>query len=204
MALMAALLCLTMGGAAWSGAEQDLLDSFGDRVSRPDSDTLLIVTGSGDTLAFVDRRDAKFGENIAVHELAAYLRDQDLWVIVKVCYEWTEHLLVDGSDGSVTMVVSVPVPSPGGARLLCSNEDIIAGFDENGIQVWRVDPEGLVLEFEDLSVPWGPAGARWEGDSLVLFLKRTFDWDREVYDDRPGRLELSDDGTWAPDDPADW
>lgn len=204
MALVATLLCLLMEGAAWRDSEQVLLDSYGDRVSRPDSTTLLIVSGSGDTLAFIDNRDPEFSEDFAVRELAAYLDDQDLWVIVTGCYEGSTTLLVDGADGGMTRVVSVPVPSPGGDRLLCFNEDIIAGFDDNGIQVWRVDPDSLVLEFEDLSVPWGPAGAHWEGDSLVAFLKRTFVWEQGRYDDRPGWLELSDDGTWMPDDPADW
>jgi hypothetical protein len=204
MVLLAVLLCLSMTGTEWGVSEQVLLETHGDRASRPDSTTLLIVVNSGDTLVFRDRTTIEDAEEYAVHELRAYLRDQNLWVIVKGCYEWTENLLIDGSDGSLTEVVSVPIPSPDGTRLLCFNEDIMAGFNENGIQVWRVERDSLALEFQDLSVPWGPAEACWESDSLITFLKRTFDWELGEYDARPGRLGLSRDGAWVPDDPADW
>ncbi len=204
MNLLAGLLCTIAVVAAAQGPEDSILAMYGDRVSRPGAGTLCIVTDQGDTLTFRDLTAVEDGENYCVHELREFLRDQNIWVIVKGCYEWTETLLVDGSDGSQTVVVSTPVPSPDGTRLLCSNEDIIAGFDDNGIQVWRADRDSLVLEFEDLDVPWGPAGARWENDSLIVFLKRTFDREQDLYNARPGWLELSGDGTWLTDDPADW
>jgi hypothetical protein len=177
---------------------------YPDRAFRPDSCTLCIITDPGDTLVFRDQRDTDYIEDFAVYELLSFLPEQDCWVISKVCYEWAITLLVDGSDGSTTEAVSHPEPSPDGTRLLCANVDIMAGFLDNGIQVWRMDRDSLVLEFQDLSVPWGPDEARWAGDSLIVFQKRTYDWELEEFSSRPGWLELSGDGTWVPDDPADW
>jgi hypothetical protein len=80
----------------------------------------------------------------------------------------------------------------------------MAGFVDNGIQVWRLDRDSLVLEFQDLEVEWGPVSAEWESDSLIVFEKLTYDWDLYEPSTRPGWLELSGDGIWMPDDEADW
>ncbi len=67
-----------------------------------------------------------------------------------------------------------------------------------------MDPDSLVLEFQDLDVPWGPVDAEWIDDGRIEFEKLTFDCVRNRYSSRPGWLELSDDGIWTPDDETDW
>jgi len=67
-----------------------------------------------------------------------------------------------------------------------------------------VDDDGLVLDFEDVSVPWGPVNAAWVDDSTVVFDKMYYDTENWEMLTRPGRLELSPQGEWLPDDPADW
>jgi hypothetical protein len=106
--------------------------------------------------------------------------------------------------GAVDTAISAPLPSPDNTRLLCCKEDLTAGFIPNGVQIWRAGPEGLVLEFQDVSVPWGPTEAGWEDDSTVTLVKMSFDWDSGEYSCEPGRLELGRDGSWVPDDPDDW
>lgn len=203
MEILTGLLC-TMTVNAGGMSEQSILDLYGDRAFRPDSCTLCIITDSGDTLVFSDRTDIEFVEDFAVFELKAFLPEQNYWVVEKVCYEWKITHLVAGSDGSITDSISSPTPSPDGTRLLCFFEDIMVGFMDNGFQVWRLDQDSLVLEFQDLAVPWGPVGAEWESDSLIVFEKLTYDWDLREPSTRPGSLELSGDGIWMPDDEADW
>lgn len=111
--------------------------------------------------------------------------------------------MINGENGRVNTVISIPIPSPDGNRLVCANADIEACYNDNGIEVWRIDPDSLALEFQDFNVPWGPVNTDWKNDSTIIFEKFTYDANREVVT-RPGRLELSNDGTWVPDDTVDW
>lgn len=203
MKLLAGFVCTMTFVAAAQRSEPSTLSLYGDRAFRPDSVTLCIVTDQGDTLVFADQLDPKYMENYETFELCSFLPEQNCWVIAKTGYEWAITLLVDGFDGGITPAISHPEPSPDGTRLLCANEDIMVGFRYNGIQVWRVDPDSLVREFQDLDVPWGPVSAGWASDSLIVFDRLTYDVHQDEYSTSPGSLRLSGDGIWRLEDDSD-
>ncbi|MCD4775710.1 MAG: hypothetical protein K8S15_06605 [Candidatus Aegiribacteria sp.] len=175
----------------------------GGMAFQMDSLTLCIVTTQGDTLIFRDRLNPQYAENFICHRLFSYLPVQKYWVILKSYYEGGGWQLINGENGRVNTVISIPIPSPDGNRLVCANADIVACFNDNGIEVWRIDPDSLALEFQDLNVSWGPVNTDWKNDSTIIFEKFTYDANWEIVT-RPGRLELSNDGTWVPDDTVDW
>jgi hypothetical protein len=177
---------------------------WGPDVYRPDSLTICLLTGQGDTVVFRDGENVDFEGDFARYGIASRLEDQDYWVIHRIGYEWETWYLVNGSTGEIDTTISPPVVSPDGTRLLCFMDDIMAGFVENGVQIWRTGSDGLVMEFQDLSVPWGPVEAEWKDDSTVAFLKMYFDWDIGDYYYETGRLELNEYGEWIPDDPESW
>lgn len=184
--------------------EETILTDYGDMVFRPDSSTLCIITEGGDSVLFENNRDWDNAEEFAVYKVIDYLPKQGYWVIEMGGYEWMEWRLVNGNTGNTQTIISEPIPSPDGNRLLCFKEDLRAGFIPNGIQVWRIDPDAMTLEFEDVDVPWGPIDAEWVGDSSVVFNKMSYDCETWETLTLPGRLELGSDGIWIPDDPADW
>lgn len=190
-------------GADDGMSERELLDLYADQVFRSDTSTLCIITSSGDTVLFTDDRNPRYSEDYNAIFLVDRLPEQDLWVLERDYLEYRHWLLVNGADGSSVQAISAPVPSPDGTRLLCANEDIMAGFTDNGIQVWRVAREELVLEFEDISLLWGPTDARWEDERTIVFEKYAFEPGTYGCTTRPGKLLLND-GVWTPDDPADW
>ena len=204
MKLLAGLLCTMAVVVAAQSSEQSTLSMYGDRAFRPDNMTLCIIVDSGDTLTFSNQPWSGSEESNTDYELLDYLPAQNIWVIKETGWEYWVNYLVSGSDGEIHDAVSFPHPSPDGTRLLCFFEDLVAGFTWNGIQIWRVDGGHLVLEFQNLSVPWGPVDAEWIDDGRIEFEKLTFDYVRNRYSSRPGWLELSDDGIWMLDDEADW
>jgi hypothetical protein len=201
-------ICLVLCAAAAcvyaSMLEETILENYGDLIFRPDSTTLCIVTDAGDTVIFRNSEDVESALDYADYRAVDYNRDLNYWVVEMGGYEWIEWRVVDGETGAVDTTISIPVPSPDGSWLLCFKEDITAGFLLNGIQIWGRGPDGLVLEFEDVDVPWGPVEARWQDDSTVVFQKMTYDYDTWEMQTRPGSLTLSADGVWSPDDPLDW
>ena len=203
MELPAGLVCAMAIAAAAETSELSILSTYGDRAFRPGPGTLCIVTEPGDTLVFNDQSDPEYMEDYAVYELSAFLPEQDIWVITGTFCEWAVTLLVNGSNGSITNAVSIPEPSPDGTRLLCTYEDIVASMLRNVMQVWRVDPDSLALEFQCRNEPWGPLGAGWASDSLIVFDSLVFRKSLDEFGHRPGSLRLSADGIWMLDDDVD-
>lgn len=197
------LLCSITLSAFSLTSETTKFTQYGGMVFQADSLTLCIVTTQGDTLVFQDRLNPRYVEDFISHKLYSFLPAQNLWVILKYYYEGGGWLLINGLNGRTNRVISMPIPSPDGTRLVCANADIVACFNDNGIEVWRVDSDSLAREFQDLNVPWGPINTNWMNDSTIVFEKSTLDENWEMVT-RPGRLELSNDGRWVPYDTADW
>ncbi len=200
------LSSIILTASAWMSSEESILDSYGEMVFRPDSMTLCIVTTEGDTLVFADTPFKLRTDYLDVYSVISYIQEHDYyyWVIRIDGYEWQEWLLVNGKNGRIDRTISVPTLSPDGTRFLCAQADQVACFIENGIQIWRIDSDSLFLEFSDLAVPWEPNKWEWISDSVIVFEKSYYDWRTWEMKFLPGRLELSSDGTWVPDDPDSW
>lgn len=181
--------------AAAEMSELTILSMHGDRAFRPDPGTLCIVTELGDTLIFSDQPDPNSADCVE-YELSSFLPEQNCWVISETFLEDQVIHLVNCTNGRTAHAVSLPEPSSDGHRLLCTEEDILLGTLRNSLQIWRVDPDSLVLEFQYSQEPWGPVCARWAGDSLILFDVHTSYGDREECTSSPGSLRLADDGIW--------
>lgn len=202
--LTALILLLTAVPALAEMSEESILQDYSQRVFRPDPATLCAVTVPGDTVVFMNNDNIDSAEEYAVYRVIDFLVEQNLVVIETGGYEWMDWRIVNLATGAVDTTISAPLPSPDGSRLLCFKEDMAAAFIPNGIQVWRLDPAGLVLEFEDIDVPWGPNNAYWETDSVIRFEKYSYSWENWEVTASPGCLKLSQNGIWLPDDPADW
>lgn len=198
----AIVICLFSFSAGVFASEKVIMAGTEGMAFRSDGETLCIATGQGDTLFFQNLNDVEFAEDLIRYELVDHLPEQGCLVIHAAGYEWMEWILVMGESGAQVSAISPPNVSPNGERLLCMMDDITAGFIENGIQVWRVVDSRLVLEFEDIDVPWGPVNPSWEGDEAIVFEKTWYTDDWELAS-RPGRLFLTEGG-WMPDEPSDW
>ena len=184
--------------------EQELFQHSEERAFRTDSVTLNIVTTRGDSLEFSDITVEDGMCYSCINTLVDYIQEHDLWIVKRIGHEWSDWLIINGSTGSSQRVISAPVLSPDGSRLLCAYRDIVACYNFNGVQIWRVDPDSLVLEFEDTDIGWGPANARWRGDSLVELDIIWVDWDEWVGTSAPVAVRLLSNGRWVPYDAEVW
>lgn len=84
-----------------------------------------------------------------------------LYEVAVLAWERSATLLVDLVTGHRTVTWAAPVPSPDGQRLAVASLDLEAGFNPNGLQVWRRGRDSLELEWEVELTGWGPGPARW-------------------------------------------
>ncbi|MBN1433892.1 hypothetical protein JW921_03975 [Candidatus Fermentibacterales bacterium] len=180
-------------------AEEQLLEHPGCGASRPGPDTLCLVTAAGDTLLFWDRDPIDPPGFECLHWLVDWFPEQGFWAVRQVGPEWLTVMLISCSTGTTSPLISRPVLSPGGTRLLCAYRDLMAGFTDNGVEILRIEGDTVAVEFSDITCVWGPSSARWSGDSLVLLDLVFSGWSNHMLNpwSVPGRIELCENGRWV-------
>ncbi|MCU0623105.1 MAG: hypothetical protein MUF53_04485 [Gemmatimonadaceae bacterium] len=84
-------------------------------------------------------------------------------------YEGDGYLLVHTRTGATTPSVGLPVLSPDARRIAAANVDLDAEYSPTALQIWRVEADRLVLEWERDFVQqpvtpdrlWGPGDLTW-------------------------------------------
>jgi hypothetical protein len=198
------LLALAAGTVLAGMQEDEILSRYEEMVFRPNDSTLCIITSLGDTVSFVDNQLDESYDPYEEFILVSYFTDQNYWVVLVGRWEWHGWILINGDNGNEYSAISIPLLSPDGTRFLCMMDDVEAGFIDNGIEIWRIEEDTLVLEFSDLSVPWGPVHPEWVSDSRIEFQKMYYDRELREWVYPPGSIELDARGSWIPDDPSDW
>jgi hypothetical protein len=115
-------------------------------------------------------------------------------------YKGRSWLLVSARTTDQTPVLGRPVASPGRTRFAAAGLDLVAGYDPNGLQVWRMTEHGPQLEWGiDGGDQWGVSGLAWASEDVLDFTRhdRTADPERTLQ--RRMRLTLAGPGlTLAP------
>mgnify|MGYP001060556717 CR=1 FL=1 len=157
-------------------------------------DTLVIPVPGGEHVRLVNE-DAGGPENV-FYSYRDHLKDAGYHVVDVHYWEGSAHILVDDSTGRETRVMGPPVASPDGRRLVVASAAGVAGYSPNELQVWRVTPAGLELEWEVQPDDWGAADPRWIDARTVRFQRTRHDCANNepvCYDEAMLRLR---DGEW--------
>ncbi len=89
-------------------------------------------------------------------------------------YEWRGWKILDPHTEKDHFAYGIPVASPSGRRIICSNVDLIAEFSANGIQLFEYDTEkGLQLRWELDLEGYGLESIAWESETSFLAQKVT-------------------------------
>lgn len=88
-----------------------------------------------------------------------------------------------------------PILSNSNKRFIIANKDLLAGFQWNGIQIYRIDDNDIILEYEQELYEWGPTNVQWINDEHITFSKTYFDEINLTFIDVAAELILVD-GSW--------
>ncbi|MEA3266361.1 MAG: hypothetical protein U9P42_05390 [Candidatus Fermentibacteria bacterium] len=150
-------------------SEDSLLSEYSTMFFRPDPESLCFILSSGDTLCINNESSSDYD----VHTLCGYLPDENYFTVEKFGFGFAYFLLINGNSGHRTLAISPPVPSPDGNRLLCAwSSPRTIGFNENGIQIFRIEGDSLVMEFSGTDPNWYPGSVRWLSDTAVAYTKQ--------------------------------
>lgn len=167
----------------------------GGRVRRQ-GDRLVIQVERGAPAELVD--NTSDSGDARRHAYAGYLPSIRHHVVQVGYYEGGDVILVNAVTGMATTVHGYPAIAPGGGRIATASVDLVAGHDENTIQIWRVMDTHLELEWEVRGGNrWGASHPAWRGDDVVQFTHhRLPSWDSSPDDivQTPMRIVLREGG----------
>lgn len=147
--------------------EERRMAAAGGAVSRV-ADTLVIRGTNGNRLAL--ENDTTAGNGTRVYRYDRFLPEIGFHLVELSFYEGGSYVLVDARTTDQTMVIAPPVVSPGRTRFAAAMVDLWAGYDYNGIQVWRLGEGGPRLEWEiGGGDQWGASGIAWASEEALDF-----------------------------------
>jgi hypothetical protein len=150
-------------------------------------DTLRLPLRDGTAALVVDT----VAEDGTLYNVVGVVADR-FWHLEAQLYEGGFTLLVDRRDGARHPMWAAPLASPSGQRLYVGSLDLEAGYNPNGIQIFGLVRDQLVLEAEFRPDRWGPADARWVGDSIVEYTRvRICETGNDLFCESQGRVRWS-------------
>jgi hypothetical protein len=126
-------------------AEEAVRVQAGPLVLRPTWDRLVISARDGTRQVLSDRLSGGVIERVHVYRGHVAVIDQH--VVQVILPEGNAYILVDAATGVATEIDAVPVPSPDGSRFATASLDLIAGHDPNRFRIYRISPNGPVIEW---------------------------------------------------------
>jgi hypothetical protein len=92
-------------------------------------------------------------------------------VIREIYLEGNAYSLVNISTGERTKIWGAPVESPDHKRIIVSSFDMMAAFNNNGLQLFKIENGNLTKEWEKDFSSWGPDLPYWK-DNQTVYLKQ--------------------------------
>jgi hypothetical protein len=133
-------------------------------------DTLLIRGTGGDTLRLVNVTSAP--DRTIDYRYDRYLSDIGSHLVKLSYYEGGSWILVDARTTGQTQLIGPPVVSPRRTRFAAASLDLLAGYNPNGVQVWRLGEEAPRLEWGiDGGNQWGAAALKWVSEDALDFTR---------------------------------
>jgi hypothetical protein len=96
-----------------------------------------------------------------------YLSGPEYFLLHRQLHEWTDYVLISARSGKRFPLQERPVVSPDGSRLVAASPGLSGMSAGNAVQVWRINPGGLRLEFELSPEDWEPSDPRWLNNRTI-------------------------------------
>lgn len=153
----------------FAAVEAALMARSGGRVVRR-GDTLRVRTDDGHTVPLVNDRTE--GGRYVTYRYHGRVEPLAASLLAVGFYEGGTYVLVSDATGDQTHLIGAPLVAPDGSRFAALGLDLVAGYDPNGVQVWRVTEHGPRLEWGVMGgESWGASEGVWRGPTTLEFTR---------------------------------
>jgi len=151
-----------------ASVERTVKRRFGDKFDRKGR-TLTLKFTDGKSLELVN--DLTDTENRVLYNCLDYHPEEGLFLIHAALYEGTDYFFVSEKTGRTIALGGMPIFSPDRSKVAAANVDIMAGYDFNGIRIFRIQNDELIQQLNLEPGEWGPQNPRWISETEIAFEK---------------------------------
>lgn len=90
-------------------------------------------------------------------------------------YEGGGYLVINENSGEMVHIIDPLVVSPSKKYAIAGNCDLVAGYTFNGIELYEIQNNNLVLVGKKELEGWGPKKLYWQNDSTLIGERNVFD-----------------------------
>lgn len=148
----------------YDSAETSLLNKDKAHVKRS-GDTLQFTLNNGETRILAN--NTKDDDKYCIFFYAGYLPDIHQYLVFGSYYESSDYVLINADNGELTHVWGIPVVSPDHKYVICASVDLIAGFNNNGFQLFSYRDNKLISEGDVQFDKWGPGQMKWLDNKTI-------------------------------------
>lgn len=126
-----------------------------------------------------------------------YLKKMGYFVLRKNLHEGHEYLLVNDKTGAEISILGFPKASPNGHSLVAVSADLATDFNYNGIQIWRIGDNGLVLDWENEMTDMEPFLPKWYNNKTIQISLQKPAQERQEDEPAIAYIRLDENGEWG-------
>jgi len=138
--------------------------------AQREADQLVLTLFSGAEMRLQDVRAGSY-ETDRVYSFHGYLEPIGSFLIHVLLWEGDGYLLIDTQSGAQHWLDAPPLLSPNGQRFLTASMDVMAGYNPNRVQIYRVVTGSIELEWSLEPGDWGPAEAAWLDNQTIRVVR---------------------------------
>lgn len=128
-----------------------------------------------DTLC--DNLSNDFSDDYIDYQFIGYWDSLNYAVFESGIYEELVYFIYDINSKEKVFLWNVPSQSPFGKFIFTYSMDLVAGFQPNGIQLFYVDQNKLIKQFELEFDNWGPDSCFWIDDNNIVLKRLILDFE---------------------------
>jgi hypothetical protein len=140
-----------------------------------DSCFVVYMTQRIDTLC--DNLKDDFSDEYIDYSYKGHWDSLNFLIFETAIYEELIYFIYDLDKGKKVYLWNQPILSPDKEMILSYSYDLIAGFQPNGIQMFRITDQGLVKEFELEFFNWGPDSCYWLNNNEFILKRNIIDFE---------------------------
>lgn len=145
-------------------------------VSYQDSTSITFSLSNGLDTTFTNNYEDGW-ENYSVYEVIKDYDEINCWLVYIGLYEGDAMFLLNKNSGKVLWIYSEPILSPSKKYFVSHSGDLEAGYNSNGIQLFKIQGANVVEIWTKDIAEWEPSEVKWENDSTIAIKQTFFNWD---------------------------
>ncbi|SDE90371.1 hypothetical protein [Chitinophaga filiformis] len=142
-------------------------------------DTLIFTLNNGEIRTLVNNKKDD-PDVYCDYVYAGYIPEIHHYLVFGSYYESDDRVLVNADNGDTTHIWGRPIISPDHKHVICPSLDLIAGFYNNGFQLFSYRDNKLILEGDVQFDKWGPGQTKWLDNNTIETEYVVMDSEKEI------------------------